>query len=276
LMVSNLPPTFGNPYYRFRAQAVDRDGNIGETIYPLSFAVKAAPHERPVFGPLFWGYHYLDDGEVPGTGWNDDPLFNLGETWKLGAAPFVTGFDSGRTIDYPAATYFRADFSLEDGTPVTNATLHLASELADGVVVYLNGVEILRRNLPPGSIAHTHYTGLAASDPGYLRIELPPGLLLPAFNFVAVAMHQNRPDSGALLFDLALVGTDQPAPSGLSFFFNAEEDAFVLQWDWIYWLEGWLQVAADPAGPWTDIASGAEGSHTQPGDWPQRFYRLRK
>jgi hypothetical protein len=276
LIVSNLPPNFWGSYHYASARAVDASGDAG---YFAQVAFSVSAPDLYLFGPQ-GDWNYLDDDADPGPAWRDGP--NSAQ-WSSGIAPIALGFD-GRTIINGGPTnarhatiYFWRDVSFEDPLAVGSATMYLLSELADGVIVYVNGVEVLRRNLPLGPIAHTNHTGLAPSGPGYIRTELPPGLLDPQFNVIAVEMHQNLPDSAKLLFDLALVGTEEPPDLSLGYGIDAA--GLHLGWDSDYWGEGWLEMAEDLAGPWTEAISGSAGYYVQESihvNGRQRFYRLRK
>src|SRR5262249_14764901 len=154
----------------------------------VAFSVSAPQRYRSLLDPqAFW--YYRDDGAEPGTGWQRD---NPNAQWSSGMAPFALGFDWRTIINggppnarHPPI-YFWGNFSWQQPMTVGTSTLYLLSELADGAVVYVNGVEVLRRNLPPGPIAHTDYTGIARSGPGYIRAELPPGVFNPQINLIAV------------------------------------------------------------------------------------------
>ena len=58
--------------------------------------------------------------------------------------------DGGPSGDRHITTYFRHGFSVDDPESIEGLTLALQRD--DGAVVYLNGAEILRSNLPAGPI----------------------------------------------------------------------------------------------------------------------------
>ena len=100
--------------------------------------------------------------------------------------------------------YFRHEFQLADASWIQDLTLGI--ERDDGAIVYLNGVEVLRSNLPQGTIDST----TRAIDPSW-AIETHPiasNLLQSGTNVIAVELHQryisNTPDYA---FDLELRGT---------------------------------------------------------------------
>jgi hypothetical protein len=76
-------------------------------------------------------------------------------------------------------------------------------------VVYLNGVEVWRDNMPAGSIS---YTTLAAATVGgsdenrWFTNALNPALLVEGMNVLAAEVHQATRDSSDLGFNFELVG----------------------------------------------------------------------
>ncbi|MFH1107983.1 MAG: lamin tail domain-containing protein [Planctomycetota bacterium] len=156
---------------------------------------------------------YLDTGSDQGTAWTalgfDD------SAWRYGAAQLGYGDGDETTVvrygDDPAnkyiTTYFRHAFELPGASTVTNLTLNLLRD--DGAIVYLNGTEIRRDNMPADPIDYlTH-----ASDPPvasgdeviFFSSTVSHTLLVDGVNIVAAEIHQNRPDSSDISFDLELI-----------------------------------------------------------------------
>jgi hypothetical protein len=104
------------------------------------------------------------------------------------------------------AAYFRTSFQVTEAP--NSLTLDLAAD--DGAVVYLNGVEIVRDNMPAGTITNTTRSVVSRSgaDENLLRsFTLDPALLNLGTNVIAVEVHQSS-NSGAvdLTFDARLGG----------------------------------------------------------------------
>ncbi|MFN7150220.1 MAG: PKD domain-containing protein, partial [Microthrixaceae bacterium] len=132
-------------------------------------------------------------------------------------------------------TYFRTTFNV--ATPPDSATIQLLAD--DGAVVYVNGQEVARDNMPTGTITNTTLasTGRSGGDENALRPFLVPvSVLQQGTNSIAVEVHQDRANSSDLSFDLDLSGqstsgsegSNQPpvasfttAMSGLTGSFNA-------------------------------------------------------
>src|SRR5207253_2084504 len=89
-------------------------------------------------------------------------------------------------------SYFRHAFNVVDPAAFTNLVLRLLRD--DGGIVYLNGIEIFRSNMPTGIV---DYLTLAASvvpngaqESEFFSTRLDPALLVAGSNVLAVEIHQ--------------------------------------------------------------------------------------
>jgi hypothetical protein len=164
-------------------------------------------------------WKYLDDGSNQGTVWRD-PAFP-DDAWAAGPAQLGYGDgDEATVVSYgpdPShkyiTTYFRHHLELPD--PPACASLVLEVLRDDGAVVYLNGAEIWRTNMPPGDINYLTLAPVAVGDEDeqkFYRTYLEPGLLLPGANTIAVELHQADPASSDLSFDFELETSPLPLP----------------------------------------------------------------
>lgn len=208
-------PALGTYVLRLRAT----DGALETT---ASITITLAQATVPVtFIPKGSVWKYLDDGSDQGTGWRP-PAFNDG-AWKSGAAelgygdssdgrPEVTtvGFGPDANSKY-VTTYFRHRFQVTGAASVKNLTVSLMRD--DGAIVYLNGTEVFRDNMPSDTVDSLT---LALSVVGgqdeatFYTQPANPALLVEGANVLAVEVHQaNRPSSD-LSFDLELAGEGIP------------------------------------------------------------------
>ena len=103
------------------------------------------------------------------------------ENWVLGMAMKAWESNSGQ-VTY----YFRKEFTVSNSRDVSSLSVDLLRD--DGAVVYLNGIEVARSNLPSPS----NYLTLAATTVGeeeeskYLRYEIDPLALIDGTNVLAV------------------------------------------------------------------------------------------
>jgi hypothetical protein len=164
-------------------------------------------------------WRYWDNGKNPGRAWAS---LNYDDSkWKLGIAPLgfrdnpATTIDAGPPNHRHIATYFRRTFDVADPGFYRSALLRLMR--ADGAVVYLNGKEIHRVNLPAGGV-NTHrlaargLTGLERDV--FFPVKIDPADLRQGKNIIAVEIHLNSPRSDCMRFDLELsannAATDLP------------------------------------------------------------------
>ncbi len=154
-----------------------------------------------------WRY---DDRGIATDGWAAPGFDDTGWRSGRGQLGFGDGDETtvikGGTAEAPVVTsYFRTTFTV-DALPST-LTLRLAAD--DGAVVYLNGVEVLRDNMPDGAVtaetlASRFRTG---ADEDWLRtFTVDPSLLQVGGNTLAVEVHQAKGGFTDGSFDARLVG----------------------------------------------------------------------
>jgi lysophospholipase L1-like esterase len=164
-------------------------------------------------------WKYSDQGLDLGTNWAqsqyDDSAWAAGPA-RLGynLAGITTTVSYGTNIaNKYITTYFRHAFVVPAGVLYTNLNLRL--NRVDGAVVWLNGREIFRANLPSGPLTFLSRASTSlALDPThtYFPTNLPIAWLPPGTNVLAVEVHKFAPSQPSLSFDLELFGSGQFAP----------------------------------------------------------------
>src|SRR6185436_8475456 len=80
----------------------------------------------------------------------------------------------------------------------------------DGAVVFLNGVEVFRSNMPGSPVNYGTYASTVVSGAGettqFYSTNVSPALLMNGTNVLAVEIHQANATSTDLSFDLELSG----------------------------------------------------------------------
>ena len=80
----------------------------------------------------------------------------------------------------------------------------------DGAVVYLNGVEVMRSNLPTGVVSYTTLATSAITGAEESTVYVPgtsvSSLLVAGVNTIAVEIHQHAGNSSDISFDFELIG----------------------------------------------------------------------
>ncbi len=162
-------------------------------------------------------WKYLDNGSDQGTAWRQ-PGFD-DASWASGPAQLGYGDgDEATLVAYGPdpnnryiTTYFRQQFNLPNRSSITGLTIRMIRD--DGAVVYVNGTEVWRPNMPAGEITHRTLAEHTAGDPDeftWFELHIEPGVLVDGINTVAVEVHQSSPSSSDISFALELIasGTD--------------------------------------------------------------------
>lgn len=207
----------------------DGDACTGDSCDPATATclftplASCAPAPAPSTGPLVAlgaAWRYRDDGIDLGTVWRG--LGYADSTWKSGNAELGYGDGDEKTVvaygpsstSKFVTTYFRHTFQVAD--PKALSTLTLRLERDDGAIVYLNGTEVFRSNMPAGTVSATTLASSAIED-GVLYSASPPvALLVAGGNTLAVEVHQASRSSSDISFNLELTGaggtTSTPPP----------------------------------------------------------------
>ena len=151
-------------------------------------------------------WSYLDDGSDQGTAWRETDFDDSG--WDSGPARLGFGGDGEVTVlDSGYVTYyFRHSITIDN--PEDIAGLALAILRDDGAVVYLNGTEVYRTNMPGGTIDHDTFASAGIEDNTYYEHEFDSSGLVAGTNVIAVEVHQSSLTSSDVGFDFSLETTD--------------------------------------------------------------------
>lgn len=218
-----------------------RDAVGNRSASTAAFVVEPAPASALTFvaNGASWSWRYSTDA-LPAT-WNaldfDDSSWQTGEgVLARGVTTAATDIDPTNLATKPLSAQFRTRFEVEDALTVTHGSISVIAD--DGVVVYLNGVELGRVRLPSGALTQNSYaTGvISASTAAASRtaFEVPAGLLVDGTNIIAASVHANYRGTTDLSFDLAFTAERGDAPEapgaveGLDVISTA--DSAVLTW----------------------------------------------
>ncbi|WP_148571540.1 PKD domain-containing protein [Nocardioides caldifontis] len=209
---TSTSPTTSHTYategsYTVTLRVTDGAGNVGtavRTVAPTSGSVTTTA----IANGSSWSYRYSTT--APEATWTQT-AFDA-SAWATGNAVLGYGHSSvvtdlapsATTTDRPVAAQFRRSFTVADPTKV--AGLRLTTVANDGVVVYVNGVEVARSGMPTGTVTHTTYAtaspSTAVANAAPVVVEVPVGLLASGTNVVAVESHVRFRGSTDLTFDL--------------------------------------------------------------------------
>jgi hypothetical protein len=162
----------------------------------------------------FWKYN--DKGAEPDKSWITVDFNDAG--WSEGQAEFGYGDGDEKTkVSYGGSsrnkyitTYFRKTVTVENADKIKELKIKLKCD--DGAVVYINGTEAFRTNLPDGEItmktlALTTISGSGESN--FTTYLVNTELLKTGKNIVAVEIHQENPAGSDISFDLEMIALNE-------------------------------------------------------------------
>jgi hypothetical protein len=236
-------------------------------------------------------WKYLDTGANLGTAWTQTNYVETG--WKSGAARLgygddgeVTGVSFGPSSSSKyITTYFRRSVVIPPGFVYTNLTFRLVRD--DGAVVWLNGRELYRSNMPDPPTIITSATRASdavgnADEQTFFVTVLPVPALPAGTNVFAVEIHQSAANSSDLGFNLEVVGSgyiesDPQPPLSVRF------DDQMVELSWPASAVGWqvftAPTATTPGNAWAPLGGAptlVSGRYfiAVPPSLGQQFFRL--
>lgn len=162
-------------------------------------------------------WKYSDNGTSPGAGWNTNSFSDA--AWAGGNAELGYGdSDEATVVSYgPSSsnkyvtTYFRKTFNVPN--PALFYSLELQAVRDDGIVVYINGTEVWRNNMPGGTINNSTLASSTiafGSESSWNTTNISASYLLTGANLIAVEIHQDATNSSDISFNLKLSGNETP------------------------------------------------------------------
>ena len=156
-------------------------------------------------------WKYSDTGADLGTSWKDSGFNDT--SWKTGKAELGYGDrDENTTVSYGPdsnnkfiTTYFRKNFNVSDKESLKDLTILLKCD--DGAVVYVNGVEVVRQNLPDGTVDKNTLalTAIGGSNEStFTNYSVNNSAFVNGPNVIGVEVHQNAVNSSDISFDMEL------------------------------------------------------------------------
>jgi secreted PhoX family phosphatase len=176
------------------------------------------PAMQPVGLPMpknsLWAF--WDKGSVS----PDWQKLNFNDTdWDYGAGPLgygdpvntLVGFGPNANNKY-ITTWFRKRLNITNLAALPD-TLAFNVRRDDGVIVYVNEVEVLRDNMPADPITDNTWASSivdGANETTYFSFRVPKSVFVPGPNILAVRVHQRDGTSSDLSFDLEIVIPQTP------------------------------------------------------------------
>ncbi len=273
-------------HYTLCAVATTSSGMVA-TSAPVTVMVAPGPILTSLI-PTGSVWKYLDTGATTlGTTWKEVGFND--SAWNSG--PAVLGYGGAtKSPPRPEATlinccgptgkymtdYFRHQFFVPDASELTNLSFRVLRD--DGVVVYLNGTEIFRMNMPNGPITSTNLSSTTVggtNETFRFPTNISPALLVNGLNLLAVELHQSGPNTSDAAFDLELTGVAPPltgsSPPDLTL--SAIGSDILIIWTAT---NVTLEAADTLDGPWATVTEAVSSPYRTSPSGASRFYRLRQ
>lgn len=195
---------------------------------------------QTVIIPSGSNWKYLDNGSDQGTAWFQ-PNFN-DASWASGNAELGYGDgDEATVVSYGTnsnnkyiTTYFRKSFNVTNPTLFSSLTLELVRD--DGAVVYINGQEVVRTNMPSGNITYqtlANNTVAWPNEDNWNPFTISAAHLVAGTNVIAVEIHQDSPSSSDISFNLKLTGNTSPINANIvrgPYLQMANQNSIIIKW----------------------------------------------
>ncbi len=188
----------------------------------------------------FSQWKYLDDGSNQDTAWRM-PGYSDG-TWAFGPGKLGYSDNPATTLNYgPNASnkyityYFRKQFNVANVAALTDS-LDLNILRDDGAVVFINGVEVVRSNMPAGPYNYLTFSSSivdGVDESTYFHYSVPKNILVNGLNTIAVEVHQRDGTSSDLGFDMELTEHVVPPAASLirgPYLNAATPNSIVIRW----------------------------------------------
>ena len=188
--------------YVFALTASDGDLSSSAQVSVLA----GRPPTQATLLPAASKWKFWDKGSEPAGNWKSLVFDETG--WGSGNGPLGYGDNQPTTVSfgpnsgskYPT-TYFRSVLMVTNANLVTS--LKLGTQHDDGVVVYINGTEVYRDNMPEGAVTYGTWASTAIGDETtYFEKDVDPTVLVEGKNQISVEIHQSTGNSSDISFDM--------------------------------------------------------------------------
>ncbi|KAK8812269.1 hypothetical protein WA158_007503 [Blastocystis sp. Blastoise] len=152
-----------------------------------------------VIPPVNTEWKYLNSGSAASSGWNTVSFSDT--TWKQ-AMPSAFESAVGNT------QYFRKTFTISSLDSYASAVFNIKTKY--GIVVYINGEEQYRYNMPTGTVSYNTYASSEKSESSYVgsSMSISFGNIINGNNVLAIEVHRTASSTSTVIdFDANLLVT---------------------------------------------------------------------
>lgn len=152
-------------------------------------------------------WSYKDNNQAQPAGWNAQ-TYDI-STWAVGNGPLGYGDPVTTTINSGLTTaYFAKDFTVDLST--LSDTMEFGVMRDDGIIVYLNGEEVVRDNMPAGAVTFNTFSSTTidgAAESVYNIFSIPKSKFVNGVNRFSIELHNRSTTSSDLRIDAYLKTT---------------------------------------------------------------------
>jgi hypothetical protein len=219
------------------------------------FTVTVNPSEPPQVLRSGANWRYFSTGGSPGGTWfspsfNDAAWARTPGQFGYGEGDETTVIPGGPDGAHYLTSYYRRTFQIADASQIAQAAIRLLRD--DGAVVYLNGVELVRDNMPTGTVnaatlALSDISGTAENVWQVFRFD--PARFVTGTNTLAVEVHQASAASDDVSFDLQLLVYPHSAIPRITFAVQGADLSLL----WPSWGSGWQLKSSSNLQAWSPV-----------------------
>ncbi|MBI9017808.1 MAG: lamin tail domain-containing protein [Phycisphaerae bacterium] len=185
----------------------------GGAINPVALVYGSANQTtESLIGMQYSIWKYLYDGSDQGTAWRNLDFDD--SNWDSGPGQLGFGNDDedtyiGPKVNYQFTAYFRHILNVSNVNEITGLSFDLLYD--DGAVIYINGQEVKRIEMPDGEIFYDTSANGGTNNNRLTSFAVSVDALVEGENVMAVEVHQRNYNSSDISFDLALEVIRAPA-----------------------------------------------------------------
>ncbi len=149
-------------------------------------------------------WQYYDGGSLDDEDWTSADYDR--SSWNSGASPIGYGKTDivTTTTGYLSTYYFATTATLTDALD-SDEEVTLSYVADDGFILYVNGTEAARYNMPTGTVTYSTYASTyAPNNPDSGTLTLSSSLFKSGENVIAVEVHNNSTTSSDIYWDAAI------------------------------------------------------------------------
>nr|WP_315027791.1 alkaline phosphatase PhoX [uncultured Chryseobacterium sp.] len=177
------------------------------TIGALALFAVTTVHAQTLIFDKGASWSYKDNNQAQPDAWKSK-TYDV-SSWSTGNAPLGYGDPVATTINSGLITaYFAKDFTVDLST--LSDSMELGVMRDDGIVVYLNGEEVVRDNMPAGVITFNTLSSTTidgAAENVYNIFSIPKSKFVNGVNRISVELHNRSVTSSDLRIDAYLKTT---------------------------------------------------------------------